>query len=267
MRKLHITALMFFMAGLLAACANTQQGSPGTVAETSSSSGTLKVGINPDYPPLAYKENGRLTGIEVVLAQQTGRELNRKIEFVELPWDDLIPALNAGKIDVIMSGMSVTRDRAQLVSFTDPYMSVGQMAIIRKEDIGKISSPLALAQTRMRVGYAKGTTGELFVEQKLVHAEKVPLDSGEAGLPALRAGEIDVFIHDAPTAWQLANDPMENEVVALYWPLTEEELAWAVRKNDILLRNDLNSMITNWKKSGRLQATLNQWIRVRVEVR
>lgn len=251
---------------LVTACAGTGEGNS-TATGSTGSSGTLRVGINPDYPPIAYKDHGKLTGIEVVLARQTGVDLNKEIEFVELPWDDLIPALDSGKIDVIMSGMSITSERAQRVRFTDPYMSVGQMAIIRKENISKVSSPLALYKTRLRVGYAEGTTGELFVNQNLVNAVKVPLESGEAGIPALRAGKIDIFIHDAPTAWELANNPEETGLMALYWPLTEEELAWAVRKNDLLLRNDLNDMIAGWKKSGRLQATLNQWIRVRVEVR
>src|SRR5215470_1179537 len=63
----------------------------------------LRVGISPIYPPLAFKENNELKGVEVDLANKLGQTLGTKITFVELPWDQLIPAVNSGKIDVIMS--------------------------------------------------------------------------------------------------------------------------------------------------------------------
>ena len=262
-RNWVIAALTLVLLG----CSSLATETPEPAASTGRSPQLMRVGIDPDYPPIAYKEDGKLQGIEVVLARQMGRELGKDVELVETPWEQLIPALNAGKIDVIMSGMSITEERKRLVSFTEPYMRVGQMAIIRSEDIGRLSSPRALYETPLRVGFVAGTTGALFVESNLSRAQPVALKSGEAGIPALRAGQIDVFIHDAPTAWRLAADPMETEVVALYWPLTEEQLAWAVRKSDVQLRDELDAMIGRWKKSGRLQATLNQWIPVRVEIK
>jgi polar amino acid transport system substrate-binding protein len=254
-----IAAVMLALAGCAGVVTQT--------AEPGASPKVVRVGIDPDYPPIAYKQDGKLEGIEVMLARQMGKDLRKEVRLVETPWEQLIPALNAGKIDVIMSGMSITQEREHLVSFTEPYMRVGQMAIIRTEDIGRLSSPRALYETKLQVGFVAGTTGALFVESNLGQAQQVPLKSAEAGIPALRARQIDVFIHDAPTAWRLASDPMENEVVALYWPLTEEKLAWAVRKSDVQFRDELDAMIERWRKSGRLQATLNQWIPVRVEIR
>jgi ABC-type amino acid transport substrate-binding protein len=262
-RNWIIAAMVLVLAG----CAGVATQTSGPVASTAGSPKVMRVGIDPDYPPIAYKKDGKLQGIEVVLARQMGKDLGKEVQLIETPWEQLIPALNAGKIDVIMSGMSITQERKRLVSFTEPYMRIGQMAIIRTEDIGRLSSPRALYETKLRIGFVAGTTGALFVESNLVQAQPVPLKSGEAGIPALRARQIDVFIHDAPTAWRLASDPLENEVVALYWPLTEEELAWAVRTSDVQFRGELDAMIEQWKKSGRLQATLNQWIPVRVEIK
>ena len=256
-------AIMLVLGG----CAGVATETSESVAPAGGSPKLVRVGIDADYPPIAYKQDGKLQGIEVVLAGQMGKDLGKDVQLVETPWEQLIPSLNVGKIDVIMSGMSITQARKRLVSFTEPYMRIGQMAIIRTEDIGRLSSPRALYETKLRVGYVAGTTGALFVESNLVRAQPVPLKSGEAGIPALRDRQIDVFIHDAPTAWRLASDPLENEVVALYWPLTEEELAWAVRKSDVQFRDELDAMIEQWKKSGRLQATLNQWIPVRVEIK
>jgi ABC-type amino acid transport substrate-binding protein len=70
----------------------------------------IRVGIAPIYPPLAFKEGGQIKGVEVDFTRQLWLDLGVKFVLVELPWDDLIPALRAGRIDVIMSGMSVTPD-------------------------------------------------------------------------------------------------------------------------------------------------------------
>ncbi len=271
--NVYRSILQWFALGLLvllSACtgAGKEQGNNSQrIVDTAETGGVLRVGVDPDYIPIIYKENGELTGIEIVLARQLGKELGREVEFIETPWDDLIPALNRGHIDIIMSGMSETAARMQLVQFTEPYMRVGQMAIIRVTDIGSINSPQALYDTSARVGYISNTTGELFVRENLKNAEYVSLKTGDDGIPALRSGEIDVFVHDAPTAWQLAADPEMNDLMALYWPLTEEYLAWAVRKSDTELLEKINTIIEQWKRSGALQATLNRWIRVRVEVR
>src|SRR5215471_14493718 len=71
----------------------------------------LRVGVTPNFPPIIYKEGGQLAGAEVDFAQALGAELGRPIQFVELSWEDQIPALADGRIDIIMSSMSITRAR------------------------------------------------------------------------------------------------------------------------------------------------------------
>jgi ABC-type amino acid transport substrate-binding protein len=80
----------------------------------------LRVGITPNYPPLAFQKQGALSGLEPDLARAVGRELGRPVVFVERPWQILIPSLEAGEIDVIMSGMSMTEARQHRVWFVQP---------------------------------------------------------------------------------------------------------------------------------------------------
>src|SRR5689334_1634629 len=94
----------------------------------------LRVGIAPNYPPLAFKQQGHLAGLEVDFAHGLEVELSRPVVLVELAWDTLIPALESGTIDVIMSGMSITGARTQRVRFVSNYLQVGQMAMFRKAD-------------------------------------------------------------------------------------------------------------------------------------
>jgi polar amino acid transport system substrate-binding protein len=92
-------------------------------------------------------------------------------------------------------------------------------------------------------------------------------NSPDTGVAALRAGLITAFIHDAPTVWRVAGSPTERELMGLYQPLTEEYLAWAVRKDDSRLHDALNAQLSVLRANGDLQRVLDRWITVRVKVR
>jgi polar amino acid transport system substrate-binding protein len=231
------------------------------------SKSVLRVGVTANYPPLVSKVDGELAGIEIDLAEDVGRGLGKRMQFVDLPWEQLIPALVNGDIDVIMSGMSITAGRKQKISFTEPYLHIGQMAITRIKDIQKLGSVSALLNAPITAGFEPGTTGETFVLTNMANAKPQPVASIDAGVAALRSREIDVFIHDAPTAWRIGSDPAYRDLIGLYWPLTDENLAWGVRISDEALRAALNEQLAAMKKDGRLSGTTRKWIKVRVEVK
>jgi polar amino acid transport system substrate-binding protein len=225
----------------------------------------LRIGISPDYPPLAYKDGAfGLVGVEVDLANQLGQGLGKEIVFVETPFPELINALLAERIDIIMSGMSVTVDRVKLVNFTDSYAPIGQMALVRAKDVPSFPDVQTFTNTTQRVGFVKDTTGELAARGLFLRAKIVSQPTIEEGVVALRKGEIDVFIHDAPTIWRIAGNPGEQELKGLYWRLTNEYLAWAVRKDDEPLRFAINQQLAGLKDSGRLKQILSRWVTLRI---
>lgn len=227
----------------------------------------LRVGMSPDYPPLAYRDEGRVVGVEADNVRALSQVLGREMQIVELPFEKLIPALRAGEIDVIMSGMSVTQGRAEQVLFTEPYMVIGQMAILHRDKVGTFGQPWAMYQEGVRIGVEPGTTGAAFAEEELPDAKLLFFDDPQAAFEGLRAGEIDLYIHDAPTSWQLATSMEQGDLISLYQPLTNEELAWAVRPDDAALAGLLNDGLARMKSSGTLRYILNRWIPVTVEVR
>lgn len=227
----------------------------------------LKVGISPDYPPLAYLHEGRVVGIEADNVRAVSEIMNRQLKLVSMPFRDLIPALSAGKIDLIMSGMSVTEDRAQEVTFTDSYMRVGQMAIMHRDKVARFAQPWSVYREGVRVGVEPGTTGAAFAERELKDAQISYYSDAEAAFQGLRGDEIDLYVHDAPTSWQLATSTENGDLISLYSPLTEEMLAWAVRKGDDALAGELNRALGLMKANGTLRYILNRHIPVTVEVR
>ncbi len=228
--------------------------------------GSLKVGMSADYPPLHFQEKGKVHGVEVDNMRTVSEILSRNMKAVILPFDELIPALKAGKIDVIMSGLSVTAERSKEIQFSDAYLRVGQMSIMHKSKLGRYSQPWAIYREGVRVGVEPGTTGASFAARELGSAEVKFYDNPDAAFQGLRQDEIDLYVHDAPTSWQLANSMDNDDLISLYTPLTEEMLAWAVRKDDAALAAELNRALALMKSNGSLAYILNRWIPVTVEV-
>lgn len=227
----------------------------------------LKVGMSADYPPLHFKQDGRIVGIEADNARAVGEIIGRTAQIIVMPFDQLIPSLEAGQIDVIMSGMSVTAERSEQVSFTDAYLRVGQMAIMHKDKLGRFSQPWAVYREGARIGVEPDTTGAAFAERELKDAQVRFYEDAEAAFVGLRKDEIDLYVHDAPTSWQLANSLENDDLISLYAPLTEEMIAWAVNKDDAALAGELNRALAMMKSNGTLQYILNRWIPVTIEVR
>ena len=227
----------------------------------------LRIGVSPDYPPVVFEYEGQIVGIEGDLARRVGQALSRRIEFVRIPFPDLLDALEAGEIDVVMSGLSITPERSQRVAFTIPYMEVGQLALIRTVDIGRFGRVQGLRRAGVRVGYQRGTSGERYVGNSLPRAESFAFDDVDAGIRSLRGGRIDYFVHDAPTVWRLAGDLRNRDLHGLYRRLTKENLAWAVRPDDVQLRALLDAIVSNWKQQGLIEPIVQRWIPVRVTLR
>lgn len=227
----------------------------------------LRVALSPDYMPIAFKQEGKLLGIEVDNAREVADILGRELVFVEMSSGDYIEALNSGRVDVVMSGYSITPERAEQVAFARPFMEIGQMAIILADNAARFAPPQALYRAGIRIGVEPGTTGEAFVRATFPDASVQYYADPSSAFIALRSGAADVYVHDAPTSWNLASSRENQDMLSLYRPLTREQLAWAVKKGNTRLLGQLNACLDRLRENGRLGAIQNYWIPVTVQVR
>ena len=228
----------------------------------------IRVGVAANYPPLSFREDGKLVGIEVDLAREVVRETGLTVTLKQLAWAELIPALKAGQIDVIMSGMSVTEARAKQVAFVEPYLRTGQMVLIREQDVPHLARPANLREPGRHIAVVGGTTGEQYVRTTLTQADVVVFADSDSAVNALSSGKVDYFVHDAPSIWRfgMPNNAAGAGLVGLYTPLTEEFLAWAVRKDDAKLKAQLDAAVLEMKRTGVVDAIVRRWIDTQVEV-
>ena len=224
----------------------------------------LRVGVSPDAAPLIFKQNDEITGLEADMALELAEHLQKTAVLVELPWEDQIPALLDNRIDIIMSGMSVTPARQYNIAFSKPYFKSGLMIIVK--ELHKFAfiknRETAFAQSiTWRIGVVKGTTGEAFIRQKSTGAKAIrAFANQQEALSALKAGRIDVFVHDAPIVLMMAAQNQVEGIRPLPIMLNEEYLAWGVNKNNPDLLVAVNAFIDQSKQKGTLQATVKRWI-------
>ena len=238
----------------------------GTVVSADDDRASLRFGVSAGGAPMAFFDHGVLRGLEVDLARALADAMNAQLRLQEMPQPRLIDALRGGRIDLVLSTLPETDLRALGLVASATLLSTGQMALIRAEDIATFGRLLDIITTRARVGYQRGSAGARFVQANLPNAERVPVADATWGIAALRAGDIDLFVHDATTVWAIAADPDETELLGIFRPLTEERLAWVMRAEDEVLQRNVNNIIRSWHESGSLNGLINRWVRTQVEV-
>jgi polar amino acid transport system substrate-binding protein len=260
-RKIFFLFISVVLFAVLGGCTgNSQPTSRALETGESPDNNLLRVGLTPDYPPVVYIENKRVTGLEIEYARALAAELGKKLLVVPLKFADLIPALQRHDIDIIMSGLSITKLRSVRVAFTDPYLSVGQMVLVRSEDRVKYGVPQMIIITNDRIGVVKGTTGDIFVRNNCANAEKIDYESVNNAVLDLQGGSIDMLIFDAPQIWMLAAENETNGLSMLPFQLTKEYLAWAVNKEDQRFLAEINNILEKWRKNGTMRNVSKRWL-------
>ena len=218
----------------------------------------LRVGVTPDSAPYVFVAQDRYAGIEIDFAHRLATALGRPLEIVPVPWDEQIPSLLAGRTEVIMSGMSITPDRAARVAFGEPYLTTSLQAVVRREDAKRWPTPEALLRTSPRIGVKTGTTGEALVRQRRPDEDIVRYRQTRDAITELRNYRIDVYVSDAPVI-QAAAARNAADLVAYPRVVGDQSLAWAFRPADEDLRRAANTVLRQWRADGTLRQVIDAW--------
>lgn len=219
----------------------------------------LRVGVCPEYPPLAFIRDDAPAGVEIDFARLLARTLGRPVVFHELKWDALFPALSDGRVDILMSGLSVTSIRRMRARFAQPYLQNGLLPLARIGNGDRFGSQEAIRRNASRIGVIPDTTADAFVRRAFPKAVRVPVKILSDVPVYLNGKMIDVFIDDAyAVLWLLTRNEAAFEVTS--GPLTEDELAWAVAMDNEALLTQVNDALQTWTANGQRDEILDRWI-------
>lgn len=233
------------IAAMLAAGILTSCGQPTQKTQDN----TLVVAMELAYPPFETKdEAGAPTGISVDLAKAFGEYAGYEIQIENMSWDGLIPSLQTGKADMVLSSMSITEERLQTVDFSNPYAN-SCLAILANQNSG-INSAEDLNQPGKKVAVKTGSTGYLYATQHLTNAEIIALADESACVTEVSQGKADGFLYDQLTIyrnWKQHQDTTK----AVFIPFQDPE-PWgaAVKKGNTQLLDEFNAFLAEFKAQG-----------------
>lgn len=208
----------------------------------------LRVGMDLSYPPFeTIGADGEPSGVSVELARALAAELGRPLAIENMPFTGLIPSLQTGKIDLIISSMTATPERARAVAFSDPYLTTGLGALVPHD-----SAAAALAdldQPGKTIVVRQGTTGEVFARANIKQARILALEKENACVLEIIQGKADAFIYDQMSVFQNAKrNP--GKARALLAPLQKEAWAIAMKRGDDDLLAAVNAFLAKFRAGG-----------------
>ncbi len=224
----------------------------------------LVVGMELSYPPFEMTdEKGKPSGIGVELAEALAKSLNRPLEIRNYEFTGLIPALKTGQIDLIISSMTSTPERAQAIDFSDPYMNTGLAILVNaKSDIKSIADVDKPGKT---VAVKKGTTGFEYVTTKMKYAKALILEAEAACTLEVIQGKADAFVYDQMSIFQFARkNPKTTR--GLLEPFQRESWAIGIKKGNNELRQRVNAFLAEFKASKGLEKLGEKYIAADREV-
>lgn len=210
----------------------------------------LVVGMELAYPPFETTDtDNKPTGISVDLAKELGKALNREVIIENLAWTGLIPALETGKIDVIISSMTINEERKKTIDFSDPYASIGLALLIGKDS--DVQSYEDLKQPGKILAVKKGSSGHLYAEQYLPADNIMVFDKESACVLEVVQGKADAFTYDQLTIFRQWQENKETTRAALE-PYQEQSDYWGigVSKKNSQLTQEINSFLSDFQAEG-----------------
>lgn len=210
------------------------------------------------YPPFeTIDQSGNPAGVSVEIAEALGSHLNRPIRIENLPFVGLIPALQTGKIDLVISSMTETPERAESIDFSEPYLSTGLALLVGKDS--PISSAEGLDQPGRTIVVRQGTTGEAYARSKFRDAKILAVEKESAAVLEVIQGKADAFIYDQMSVWSNA-EQHPGQTRALLEPFQRESWAIGIRKGNDALRGEVNSFLKVFRATDGFENLGDQYL-------
>ena len=221
--------------------------------------GELVVGITGTQPPLnATTKAGAVIGFDADIAKLIAMNMGVKIKFSKMPFSELLPALESGKVDMIISSMTMTLERNLKVAFIGPYYVSGKGILTKGDAIAAIQQTDGLNQAGFKVAALKDSTSQKFVLATAPKAELVKVKNYDEAVEMLFQDKVKALVADYPFCAFAAFRYRDKGLVAGQSRLTFEPLGIAV-KPDTLLINWLRNFVIMLDGSGQLKSLGQRW--------
>ncbi len=202
-KKRSLIALVALLAFTVAGCstmnmAGSSSHSSSPVTDRILARGELRVGMSGNQPPFNMRNRaGELIGMDVDLARGLASTMGVEAKLVIMPFKELLPALDKGEIDVVLSGMTMTSERNLKVAFAGPYFISGKAALTKSSSLAAANDPKDINKP-VRMAVLAGSTSELFAQRELPEVELISVGDYDGAIQKVLNDEVDAMIADYP---------------------------------------------------------------------
>ena len=257
-KKVVASALLGIMTMGLVGCGsadNTSSKETKDLLETIQEKGKVVVGMSADYAPYEFHyidENGKdvIGGFDVDIANEIADAIGVELVIQEMDFDALVAALPAGKIDLVISGMNPTEERAKVVDFSEIYYNSQHGILVRAEDVDKYKTFADLEGAK--VGAQLGSTQEQIAKNEIPNADLQLLANVNNLILELKSGKVDAIVMEKPVAEMAVKT---NPELAVGKPTYEEESggnAVGIAKGNEKLLAKVNEVIKELNETGKM---------------
>lgn len=272
MKRAGKLAAMLLAVSLLGAVAmtgcqkKTSAGAAGGSISTASgdtlSAGVLTIGVDDSYPPMEYKDDsGNTVGFDVDMANEIGKRLGKKVEFVSTAWDGIFQALNTNKFDAVISAVSMTDEREQTFEFTKPYIANAQMIVVKPGN-SSIKKPEDLAGKKVgcQISTTANDSADYLQQKENIKFTLSTYDQIIQPFQDMKAGRLDAIIVDEVVGqYYIAQSPKEYQAAAV--KLTNEPIGACFKKGNTTLRDEVQQAIDAMNADGTMKKLSQKWFK------
>jgi ABC-type amino acid transport substrate-binding protein len=224
--------------------------------------GEIRIGTTGEQPPLSMtSRSGELIGLDIALSRVLARSMGVDARFVQLPFGQLLDALDAGDVDMVMSGMAITPERSRRATFVGPYFTSGKALLTLSPEIAKAQAPQDLDSPDLRIAALKGSTSELYVQQWMPRARLASSESLEDAIRAVKAGEVDLLLADRETCYFAVLRFPDAQLICPDVTFSVEPMGIAVDSDDPRLANLVQTYLNALEENGILDKARAFWFR------
>jgi len=254
-----LAILVVVFAGGCASSGGRQPARPPTRLAQILETGALRVGMSGEQPPLNMTaKTGEILGLEVALARALAAAMGVRAEIVRIPFPKLLDALEAGEIDLIMSGMTITAQRNLRVVFVGPYFVSGQSLLSKSTDL-LAAQVDALDTPKIRLAALTSSTSEAWVRGALPRATLVSTQSLDAGIQLVIGDQVDAFVADQEICYFAMLRHPGAGLATRAEPFTVEPIGIALPPDDHQLTNLISNYLGALEMQGVLLRARSYW--------
>lgn len=248
-KGLLIGTALVMAAGIMSGCGG----------EKKAASNVLKVATNATYVPFEFKtkDGSDYTGYEIDVVRAVAKEMGKNVEFRNIAFDGLIPALQSKEVDMSASGMTATRERAEKILFAAPFYETKLAVVTRKDsDIHSVADMTKGQEIAVQVG----TTAAYYAQDKGMKIRS--FDHASDIVMELKAGGAAAGILDKPAAdYFVANDGKDDFRVVDVPNSKVQYFAFGFNKDNKELQQQVNQAIQKLKDDGTLNKLYEKWFK------